>query len=80
VRKWFKKLISEAIIENFPPMHISIQDRDDGFKILKLESCIFTNGTVRIGNIDKKEVDISNCTIEVMEQIFIADLETEKKL
>jgi hypothetical protein len=79
IRNYLKKLIVEAILESFPPMHINIEDLQDSIKKLELKNCVFRDSKIRIGNIKNKELDCNHCVFDFKEGPVIADLDEEDK-
>ncbi len=81
-RKWLKKLIAQAIKENFPPMIIEVTIPEDSDQILSLHSCFFKDSEINISkNLKEKQVLINKCNINHprgMGFIKIIDSEIDK--
>ena len=46
IRNWLKKIIHESIVENFPPINITVIENDESQHTLKLENGIFNNSKI----------------------------------
>lgn len=82
VRKWLKKVIAESVRENFPSINIAVIEGDETENKLIVQDAIFNNSTIRISKFcKKKDVEISQCVVNVQEKTFIkTNLDEEESM
>ena len=62
IRNWLKKLIAEAILENFPKMEITVVNTKDSKNILYIKNGIFIESNITTTECD--DINLYGCYIK----------------
>ncbi len=71
IRNWIKKIVAEAMRENFPPFAIEIMEGQDTENKVTLTGGYYVNSSIRISKRCKnKEFHCHKCYIDTTNQTF----------